>query len=468
MSDTFDDIFWDDETSNLIEKYEKMLDENAEYFFDIFEFEDIIDHYIYVKQNEDALQVIDYADKLYPSEINFSIKKALVYIEHKAPNKALETLASIELLVNGDVDFYLIKGEALVGIGESQKASEIFYSLFEISNEDDYSSYAIDIFQIFDKYNEQLHAIEFLKLAFSFDPENISLLHFIAYCYEHIGQSKKSIACYKDFLNEYPFSDNAWFNLGIMYYNQENYEKSIDALEYAIAINPDSIIAYFHLANAYFANDMFKKAIIYYKEFLKYEEDDPIVEYYLGQCYNFLGNKDLALKHYERCIKEDKSYAYAYFEIAKNYEQNDENEKALKTISNAIELEPDNDEFYNVKGIIYFNTNEFNQAAELFEKALEINAYEKEYIINLSDTYLKLEEYNKVIELFEAKKEILNDSLIYFRLASCYLLINKKPLAISNFEKGLKLNYSNYTELLYLYPEALKIKEIKKLLEKYK
>lgn len=467
MSDDFDEIFWDDETSNLIKKYEKMLDKNTEYFFDIFEFEDIIDHYISVKQNEDALQVIDYAFKQHPTEINFSIRQALVYIEQKNPERALEILESVEQIGYNDLDFYLIKGEALVSTGESQKASDTFYKLFEIATEDDYSSYAIDIFQIFDKYNEQLHAIKFLKLAFAFDSENISLLHFIAYSYEHIGQNKKAISCYTDFLDKYPFSDIVWFNLGIVYYNQDNYEKAIDALEFAVAINPDSIIAYFHLANAYYANDLYKKAIVYYKEFVKYEEDDPIAEYYLGQCYNFLNDKELALSHFDKCLEKDNLYAYAYFEIAKICEQDDQNEKALININKAIELEPDNDEFYNVKGIISFNVNDYDSALLLFKKALEINVDEKEYIINLSDTYLKSEDYDKIIELFEDKKDILNDSSIYFKLAACYLLTENKSLAIINFEKGLNLNYSNYIELLYLYPEALEIKEIKELLEKY-
>ena len=46
MQEEFDDIFHGEEESELISRYEEMLRNNTNYFFDVFEFENIIDYYI--------------------------------------------------------------------------------------------------------------------------------------------------------------------------------------------------------------------------------------------------------------------------------------------------------------------------------------------------------------------------------------------------------------------------------------
>ena len=49
---------------------------------------------------------------------------------------------------------------------------------------------------------------------------------------------------YLKYLEEEPFSDSAWYNLGIIYNKLEMYEKAMEAYDYALAINSQNTFAF--------------------------------------------------------------------------------------------------------------------------------------------------------------------------------------------------------------------------------
>ena len=72
-----------------------------------------------------------------------------------------------------------------------------------------------------------------------------------------------------EILDEDPYYAKAWYNLGIAYYEQEEYNDAIDAMNYALAIEVDFMDAVF----------------------------------WKGKSYASLGNHDEANRCYERCLE---------------------------------------------------------------------------------------------------------------------------------------------------------------------
>ena len=54
---------------------------------------------------------------------------------------------------------------------------------------------------------------------------------------------KTALNIYLKYLEEEPFSDSAWYNLGIIYNKLDLFEKAMEAYDYALAINSQNTFA---------------------------------------------------------------------------------------------------------------------------------------------------------------------------------------------------------------------------------
>ena len=69
--------YGDEQVSGLIEKFDAMLKQGAHYFFDVEEFEVIIDHYLFNNQLEKSGFAIKYAMEQYPRLSSFMLNSSL-------------------------------------------------------------------------------------------------------------------------------------------------------------------------------------------------------------------------------------------------------------------------------------------------------------------------------------------------------------------------------------------------------
>ena len=82
--------FSDSENTNYyIERFEEMLKRNEQYFFDVEEFEDIIDFYLNKNNPGKALEAIKLASLQHPASTEILIKKAQVFADANKPQKAV-------------------------------------------------------------------------------------------------------------------------------------------------------------------------------------------------------------------------------------------------------------------------------------------------------------------------------------------------------------------------------------------
>ena len=93
---------------------------------------------------------------------------------------------------------------------------------------------------------------------------------------------------YLKYLEEEPFSDSAWYNLGIIYNKLEMYEKAMEAYDYALAINSQNTFALFNKGNILNNIERFSEAIPVYHEYLENEPDSYEAMTYLAECYEKL------------------------------------------------------------------------------------------------------------------------------------------------------------------------------------
>ena len=166
----FFEAFSDPESLDLIRRYEKMLDDKEHVFFDVDEFEEIIDYFFIKNDMKMAMRAINEALDQHPNAPSVILKKAQLFIQTGKDAKALLLLKETEVLDTSDFDLFMLKGSLYSQLGKFEKAiAEYKRAVRECDELDEiYTSIAFE-YENLGKYEK---AIDFLILALERNPQN--------------------------------------------------------------------------------------------------------------------------------------------------------------------------------------------------------------------------------------------------------------------------------------------------------
>ena len=111
------DDFLDEEVTNNVKRYEKMLRNKTNDYFDAEAYEGIIEFYIQKNRLKKALDAITNARNIYGSHTEFNIQLAEVYVLSERYFDAIDELEKIELYEPFNPEMLLLKGETLFKYG---------------------------------------------------------------------------------------------------------------------------------------------------------------------------------------------------------------------------------------------------------------------------------------------------------------------------------------------------------------
>ena len=336
------DSFWyDDEVLSSVNRYEEMMRKHTRYFFDVHEFEDIIDYYLDSENIAEATTAANYAARIYPLASSIQLRMAEIMIDNSQPVKALTLLNNLEHLESGEYGVYLLRGAALNMIGKPKEAQRQFEKAISMADENK-AEVLYNIGISFERINQYNIALKYFMKVHAMEPENYFVFYDLAYCYERLDELDKSIVNYQKYLDEDPYSEYVWYNLGIIYNKKDENEKALEAYDFAIAINPDYSSAYFNKANTLSTLDCHQEAIKTYKEFLEIEPDNAAAFCFMGECYEQLEEYEMAKVHYIKSISLDHQFSDAWFGLGVVKAQDGCHEEAICDILRALALEDDN------------------------------------------------------------------------------------------------------------------------------
>jgi len=99
----------------------------------------------------------------------------------------------------------------------------------------------------------------------------------IANIYKLLGNNTKAIGFYDKIITIDKDCTDAYFNKGLVYANQKNYDDAITCFEKVIELSPEYPYAYYSLALTYELKNMPDKAIEYYHLYTGIETDSKML-----------------------------------------------------------------------------------------------------------------------------------------------------------------------------------------------
>lgn len=264
------------EFKELLNKYEAMLSSGHRYFFEADELTDIAEYYATNHQEERANSAIEYALTLHPDSVDPLVFKSRTEMLNGRLDRAKQIADSINDQTDREVIFLHAEIMLCDITVDPENVSSYLEDQLQIEKDDfeDCYTLALDVVDLFMDYNVYTIALRWGKQMLNYASkarlsDTISARNKVAICLRECNQIKEAITLFNEILDEDPYYAKAWYNLGIAYYEQEEYNDAIDAMNYALAIEVDFMDAVF----------------------------------WKGKSYASLGNHDEANRCYERCLE---------------------------------------------------------------------------------------------------------------------------------------------------------------------
>lgn len=467
MNEDARDNFDEDNFEEAVARFRKMIKNHTSKYFDVYEVEGIVDHFLEDGRIKLAKKAVETGLKLHPTSVSIKIRKAQVLMHEGKLEECLDLLSLAEQIETSNPDLYLTKGGALNLIGDVNKAIEAFDTALGLPIDDpDETLYNIGI--SFGQAGENSLAIQYLEKAHKENARNEIVLYELGYYCDKESRFDESIEYYNKYLDIDPFNHSVWYNLGITYNRIGMFEKAIEAYDYSLALNDDFLHAHFNKANALANNNQFEEAINCYTEYLKLDQENDDAYCYLAECYLNTEKYTDALKYYQKAIRLNDSNSSAWYGSGLIMWSEGELDEALVFFKKAITLEDDNPDFWAMAAKVQAELNDIKEATLSFETATKLDPENIENWLSYSEMFYDLEDTDKAIEVLKtANKFNKSNAFLNYRLTAYLLDKNEELEAACHFEKALKIDYSKQNELFEFYPEASKIESIKKLITQY-
>lgn len=451
----------------LVSKYEKMLKSRVNYYFDVEDFEQIVEYYMDMDQNLKALKAVKYAFHLHPDALHLMIKKAQIHLKNKNPEQALNSLETVENIESSNSEIYLTKGHSLLLLGNLADSLEYYdKALTLVEDREEMLETLQNISQTLQFSDLYKEAIKYLLKAFELDKENLMVLYDLAYCYDRSGDPEKSIVYYNHYINLEPYSEHVWFSLGNSYNKVGETDNAIEAYEMAVAINPEYIDSIYELAVLLEDNYQYAKAIKYYNQYLSYVPDSAETFLFIGNCYYYLNEYDEALIHYKKSLKIEDNNPEVLYSIANLLYKKQKYWDALFYAKRATYLDENEAGYYVLYGKINARLKMHKESALAFHQAVELKPEVFYHWILLTDELIIERKYDRAVQYLLNSMEFHgNNALILFRLAALYYKTHSIRNSLKYFRKAMLMDKKRYNEFFKICPEARRSNEIKKVLK---
>lgn len=450
--------------NELVEKFEKMVENNEEFYFETEEFEEIIIYYLEIGDISYAEMATNYALKIHPNSIDLKTKKFEVLLELENYTQAKELMEELKEPSMENTDFLVCCAKYYSNLGNPRRAIEYCEKALELEEEENFlhNFIADEYVNLEDPFN----ALKHYKLALQFDPQDEYSLENVMYCYNQLNRSEEAIEFLNDYLDKYAFSETAWYEYGQFYFNRKNYEEAIKGFDYLLAINSESIGVYANKAACYEAMGEWQKAISVYEEMLDLEYTKSFTYYKIGLCYKENKQPVLALNSFQKSLRDDPQFYLSMMEQSYIYEDMGGMKEALYFAKEAVSLNENNLDYQKRLAFLYIDSGRFEESLECLKKLVDFEPQRFYNWYAYSEVLMLIGEFEEAISVLKKATKLHNRAELYYQLSNCYFQLNNQKEGRNILSIALGLDPNLLEDMQQKYPfikeEAEKVKTKKK------
>ena len=458
------------EIVDLVRQYEDAVKSRQKFFFEEENYEQLIQFYQDNREYNKALRAIDSALEQHSFSSYFFTKKAEIYANQKRFADALNILEISESLDPADINIFLIRSDIHLWEGRHQEAQdEVKYALAISTDKLDKCELYLELADIFEDQEKYIEVVDSLKNALLMDPLSEEGLNRFWFCTELTGQFEDSIKFHEELIDQNPYSHLAWFNLGHAFAGIMEYEKSLDAFGYVIAIDENFDAAYICSGDVLYNMSRYEEAISFYLDAINIGK--PNKELYLktAECFDKLLDFAKSRTYLRKAITVDPYFDEAFYHIGETYRMEEKWGKAVSFFERAVKLNKENVDYLAALADAYMYVGEGEKAVELFERILQLDTQTKQNWINLATAYFNVENFRKAFQVLnEAEHKYEENADIFYIKSVFYHQVGNRHEALINLERGLLTNFEEHKVIFEMDESLLNDVAVMQVIEQYR
>ncbi len=387
--------------SGLLARYEQMLKEKGNYYFDADEWEEIAYQYELTDRYKDALEAINHGLSIHPGNISLNVKKARYLLDIDAIEEAEKLIYS---LPNDSVDAILVRAEIHFIQSRPQKANLLLRNL--LNSEEISCDLCFEIMDMYLDFGYFDELVEFVNEADNLLSDGSELLRELALIYEDKQDLNKSIEIYNKLIDRNPYSTVDWFNLAKVYALQKKYEKAIDACDFALTTKDDDENILSFKGYCLYDQGSYREAIDVFLEYAKVADEKSIAYELVAECYVKLEQNGEAIKYLNEALSLSPESSNLYYQLATNYYDMGNTPKTIECLIKTLEIDPEDAEALVFMGEIKVDEKKLDEAKQYLVRAFKIDSSNIDVLTLLGDIATEQEDIEESILYYEKALEI--------------------------------------------------------------
>jgi TolA-binding protein len=253
--------------------------------------------------------------------------------------------------------------------------------------------------------------------------------YYAAECLIQLNQLDGAAAEFESFITNYPFSsfrEHALYQLGIIYYNNNEFRKSRDRFSILLNDYPQSYYsgsAYYWMGESFDAENKTVEAEEYYKEAISRRNNNTFIVhsiFSLGQLYEKMGDYYNAVSHYDEILTYYKNHLLApraQLRIGISYFNLKEYDSAVLELTDPLLNTLSSEELFEAKYFLatsFVRLKDYKNASAIYDE-LQNSVIEQELKnkINYSLAWIKFQsnDFEKAYNIFNDLSKLENDTL---------------------------------------------------------
>lgn len=399
-----------DDISRLLQRYLASRKEGKEPYFDADEIDELLnsfdesDNYTYYDE------VLALGLKLHPGNVDLQVRQCRQYVYNQNYASALALIDEIADTDNQDLD--MLRLECYCSLNHYEKVVEFIEGL--IASQCEYLEtifeYIAPILNDLEMHKEAHDFIDRGRLLF---PDNLILKDELCYTLETEGDVEQAIRICNELIDQNPYSNDYWFTLGRLYSMISEYDKAIEAFDFALTCDDTDVELKLLKAYCLYMNESYEKAIDVYNE-IKDEEEAARIKPFMSDCFIKLENYQGGYELLKDLVKEDTlaQEPSAYINFVRCCLEIGHTAEGVKALEKAVRLFPDNVNILSLLALTSMENGDQRQAVDATHKLFNVldsrpdpseddcdNLFQTgQYLYIKGDIEQALKYYNKVLQ----------------------------------------------------------------------
>ncbi len=462
----YSDFYQDENFEDSLSDFEDALQKQQAKYFEVHELEFIVDYYFSINNLDNAQKALEVASQMHPNSYELKKRKAQLfnlkgqfYLAYQEIESAVASYGTSE-----DIDYYMILGEALVGLQNYEEGKKAFQEALSLADEE-VLEIASSIAVVYQQHQKHHEAIEYLEIAVKGDT---MLLFDLALSYQNIEDYAKATTYCQKFLRQEPYSFDAWFLLYHLSLENDDLQNAEEALLNTIAIVPNLSVYKYELASFYTENERFVEALEVYKEIMEQSQDVELdVLLAVADIFLMIDEPEKALKNYYHVLRLSPYHAKALSGIAKVKMEQEEYDVAIGFIKQALKEEPSNPEYWLCLADIWSFKEDLKEADKIYKQVLAKHVHFEEAWERYFDFLFFNQDYPKAIAIaYEAIRNGVDRNLLEYKMVAAYAEMEVFHYAEVLLTSIMKQNKKILNDFKAYYPQWEDVLVLKNIINK--